>query len=36
VVVTASARGDVIYTSDVDDLEYIRAAADFDVKIRRV
>lgn len=35
-VVTAAARGDVIYTSDVDDLEYIRDAADFEVKICRV
>jgi hypothetical protein len=26
----------VIYTSDVEDLEYIRDAAEFDVKIRRV
>lgn len=33
VVVTAASRGDVIYTSDVDDLERLRDAGNLDVKI---
>lgn len=36
VVVSAAERGDVIYTSDVEDLERLRAAGNFDVKIFRV
>lgn len=33
VVVTAAMRGDVIYTGDVDDLERVRSAGHFNVKI---
>jgi predicted nucleic acid-binding protein len=33
VVIGAAARGDTIYTSDIDDLERVRAAGNFDVKI---
>jgi predicted nucleic acid-binding protein len=33
VVIGAAARGDTIYTSDVDDLERLRVAGGFDVKI---
>lgn len=33
VVIGAAARGDTIYTSDVDDLERVRVAGGFDVKI---
>lgn len=36
VVVTAAARGNVIYTSDVEDLERLRTAGSFDVKIFHV